>query len=208
MWTRVFAAEAAASSFCYSWDEKHEAADKLLYSYHSEHIFPAADTGLHSLFIQRSQLDRCSAQISVHCRLEASFFFTPGFFSCGQILIFQTLERVCNAASARHHPPRVSPLCHISNNTPGTTSLAVTGPNPSFHRTDFWIKEGRFPHLWIVSCYGAHASFHASFLLRRARKWEHFFTYTDLERFWMSHLKPIHEVWSMGEGGEWEWLLW
>lgn len=94
-----------------------------------------------------------------------------------------------------HHPPCVSPLCCSSNNTPGTRSLVVTAPNPSFHSTDFWIKEGRFPHLWIVLCYGAHASFHASFLPPCASKWKHFLIYTDLERFWKRH-------WRLEHGGD------
>lgn len=76
---------------------------------------------------------------------------------------FPNTETCLQCSESWNHPPSVSPLCHSSNNTPGTRSLTVTAPNPSFHSTDFWIKEGRFPHLWIVLCYGAHASFHASF---------------------------------------------
>lgn len=117
-----------------------------------------------------------------------SFFLCCSWkFSYGKMLISQRLNTCLQCSEQQQHPSSVSPVCLSSNNTPGTRSLAVTAPNPSFHSTDFWIKEGRFPHLWIVLCYGAHTSFHASFLLWYVSKWENFLIYTDLDWFWMGH---------------------
>lgn len=175
-------------------DKMCETVNKLLRSFaFRTHFLPLfLHQTPHCIFIHRLQLSsqscRCSTQISVIChRCHHSSYVCCCKFGCSGDAYFPNAETCLQCSERRHHPPSVSPLCHSSNNTPGTRSLAVTAPNPSFHSTDFWIKEGRFPHLWIVLCYGAHASFHASFLVRRASKWEHFLIYTDLEWFWMGH---------------------
>ncbi len=188
---------------------------------HSAHIFShffPHQTPAYSVYsctdcssaVRAAYVRRCSTEISAPLPSMPSFFLRLLLeIRLWQDAYFPNTETCLQCSEPQHHPPSVSPLCHSSNNTPGTRSLAVTAPNPSFHSTDFWIKEGRFSHLWIVLCYGAHASFHASFLLRCASKWEHFLIYTYLERFWMGHGRLEHG-WGLrqGGGGEQEWLLW
>lgn len=77
------------------------------------------------------------------------FLIRPPPWRPSSSLSFLKVERVAFEDAAHvgiTSPPFPLREC-ISDNTPGTRSLAVTAPNPSFLRTDFWIREGRFPHL-------------------------------------------------------------